>query len=352
MADIKLVLVDKDEKYLLALERKFIQELGDTCEIEVITDIHYLIHYFSTPRSIDILLIQERLYDARIERHDVGNIYLLTEEDNRGSQTESMNLERIYKYTSVKEIYNRVINSSPKRVKNIHKSSESTKIITIYSSVGGMGKTTVAMGLSSALHKCVKKVLYVGTDNLQTFGYYIGSNACLKGNIENQMVARYEDIYPTIRPMIENIPFAVVPPFSRALSAIGIKMSHYLHLIEAIKQSREYDFIVVDTATDFTEDTTQLMSISDHVILLTGQNTSAAYKTDLLLTNIDCSNTNRFLFVCNQYQTNAENMLITEHFINRIRIGEYIPFNDNLLAMTNEELGNMQSFQKLALRFL
>ena len=107
---LSIVLCDEDERYLVPLELKFTEEFGEKAEIIVITDKEYLKSFFSTPQNIDVLIINEDLYDEEYEKQDISNVFLLSEVDN-SMQTENMILKRIYKYTSVKQIYNDVVNN-------------------------------------------------------------------------------------------------------------------------------------------------------------------------------------------------------------------------------------------------
>lgn len=80
MSKLSIVLVDTDERYLIPLELKFIEELGNQADIMVITELKYLEEYFSSPRHIDVLLINEKLYSKDIEKHNIANTFLLLEQ--------------------------------------------------------------------------------------------------------------------------------------------------------------------------------------------------------------------------------------------------------------------------------
>ena len=63
--------------------------------------------------------------------------------------------------------------------------------------------------------------------------------------------------------------------------------------------------------------------------------------------NIDCSDRNKFIFICNKYNENKVNYLIKNPDINNIAISEYIPyFNEEIISM--EALANNKHFKKLA----
>ena len=89
---LSIVLCDEDERYLVPLELKFTEEFGEKAEIIVITDKEYLKSFFSTPQNIDVLIINEDLYDEEYEKQDISNVFLLSEVDN-SMQTENMILK-------------------------------------------------------------------------------------------------------------------------------------------------------------------------------------------------------------------------------------------------------------------
>ena len=90
-----LVFIDLDEAYLTALERKFVEELGKFANISIITDMCYFSEYFSIPREIDILVVNEQLYDAQLSNHSIGITYILTENPVDNAKN---NNYRIHKY--------------------------------------------------------------------------------------------------------------------------------------------------------------------------------------------------------------------------------------------------------------
>ena len=94
-----LVFFDLDEAYLTALERIFVEELGKFANISIITDMCYFSEYFSIPREIDILVVNEQLYDAQLSNHSIGITYILTENPVDNAKNNKYNY--IYKNTSV-----------------------------------------------------------------------------------------------------------------------------------------------------------------------------------------------------------------------------------------------------------
>jgi cellulose biosynthesis protein BcsQ len=350
MSRLSIVLADTDETYLMPLELKFIEGFEDKADITVITETDYLQEYFSSPRHVDIFVINENLYTRVFEKHDIVNTFLLSEKYD-DSSTGDMSIDRIYKYTSVKEIYNQVVNSAASKSLKTMNEKQGTKIITVYSPIGGIGKTTVAAGLSAALARNYKKTFYVCTEPLQTFQFLLCEKQYEQSGFDKQLISQNDYIANNISAYLKNELFDYIPPFRQALSSLNIKMNNYLHLIEQVKAAGIYDFIVVDTSLDFTEEKSKLMGLSDHVILVAGQDGSDICKLESLLYNIDCSDKEKFIFVCNKYRKDKKNMLVDDKLINRCQISEYISYSEDFGSLSLDQLSGNPSFQKIAFLF-
>jgi cellulose biosynthesis protein BcsQ len=351
MANIKIIMADTDEKYLMPLERKFIDGLDDKVDLIVITDPNYLKIFFSTPQKIDILIINEELYDTELERHNIANIFILKEEETCVNNIGDLDTNQIYKYTSVKEIYNEIINKSSTKSVPLN-NIEETKVLMLYSPIGGIGKTSISVALCEAIAKYHKKVLFIGNDNLQTYGSVIEHMPDMESGVEKLMVEKSEYIYEVMKSKIIQRTFDILPPFHFSLPSLNVKGEDYINLLNCIKKTKDYDYIIVDGASDFTEDISRFMGYANHTIIIAGQDKNATHKLDCLLRNIDCSDTERFVFVCNKYRSNRENLLESDHFINQCGISEYIDYCPDNMDWDISYLLNNRSIQKLALMFI
>ena len=251
---LSIVLCDEDERYLVPLELKFTEEFGEKAEIIVITDKEYLKSFFSTPQNIDVLIINEDLYDEEYEKQDISNVFLLSEVDN-SMQTENMILKRIYKYTSVKQIYDAQarLNTS-----NVHQydsnkleasdivatspwANNETEFIMVYSPSGGSGNTLVSMGIAGALSKCNKRVLFISTEVLQGFNYYLSNNEYISNNFEKHLHNHSENIVEVLKGAIRKECFDYLLPFRQATNSYNIKLDDYRYLLESLRKSGDYD---------------------------------------------------------------------------------------------------------------
>lgn len=338
MAKINVLIVDADERYVGPLERKYTAELGDKASIGVITDVDYLSVLFSNPQTLDILLINENLYNVDIEKHNIGNVFILKEDEIEKEKINGHVL--IYKYTSVWEIYNTVYNNLSAELISKLSSREKTKVVSVYSPIGGSGKTTVAMMLAANLVAKSRKVLLIGTDNLQTFSYELSDQSKMRQGLEKEMMNDKVAIYDLVEPYLIKDIMEVFPPLSRAKIALNISSDFYLEIVKSIRDRNYYDYIIIDMATDFSDETIKLFGVSEQTLILTQQDKASAYKLERFLYNVDCSDSRRYVIICNQYKNEEENALISGGFDIKCRISEYINYNPRIKL-----LGFRENFQ-------
>ena len=321
MSDLLVVIADEDESYLMPLELKFVEELQDKAEIVVITTDDYLQSFFSKPKKIDILIINKSFYSHSFDKHDIENIFILVEE-------ESKEHNEIYKYTSVTDIYDYVVRNLKAGTMDLVEESKSSKCILIYSPVGGSGKTTLAMGISGIISNYKKKVLYISTESIQSFGHLIDSTDYLPRSFKRSLINKDFHIVDKMMNLVKIREFDYLPPINQATSIEGIGLNQYNYLINKLKELNIYDYIIIDSTSELDTEKSALMGIADKVVIVTNQNRMAVSKIDILLENIDCSDGNKFIFICNKYDKTKENYLMTNIMKNTCVVKQYIRYID------------------------
>ena len=163
----RIVIVDDDFSYIASIQAKFIYEFHDLVDIEIITDKDFFDQFFSRLQKMDVLIISQDFYKEEIARHEIGHIFRMMESPENDSG-KAGNVHEIYKYTSAKGIFLEITGVSNLNVP-IKEGGNDPKIILVTSAAGGVGKTTIALGLSSALSDMYKRVLYIEASRLQNF---------------------------------------------------------------------------------------------------------------------------------------------------------------------------------------
>lgn len=315
-----IVLADLDANYLVPLEEKLAGELYNQVSLEVITDKDYFDEYFSSSRKIDTLVISQSLFSQSLLKHNITDIFVLTEEteENRSSD----NVSYIFKYSSTKEIFSQVLKN--RRISNIQFKNKDTQVIVVTSAAGGAGKTTLSLALSLSLSKSYKRVLYLSTDYIQSFTYYTADKSRISNQVARAFTQMGNMLFETIRPHFRTEGFTYLPAFNSNILSLGFNNSIYLNLIKAAKEAKEYDYIIVDTDAHLDESKAELIQQADKVIITVLQDAFSALKTECLMNNLGCKNPDKFLFVCNKFHREYENEYIASNVGRNFLVSEYV----------------------------
>lgn len=299
----KILLADQDETYVTHLEKKFADELGDKADIHVVTDPVYLQQLFEKQQNFDIVLLNENLYMPDLTRHNIGTLFILFEEEEAAKAKPN----GLYKYVGMGELFAPILRlSGMESGKNARKE---TRIVLFYAPAGGVGQTTLSAGICAAAAKQFQRALFIGLDSLQTSGYFMPKLSVLPPAAEQSVQSKSPYVFDAIKPLIATGLYDMLPPFAHPLEPSGILLENILHLVKAIKESEEYDLVVLDAGRDFGTGMTKLMAAADRTVLLTAQDKYSVHKLKCLLNSIDCSDRQRFTLVCNRYNAQKENVL-------------------------------------------
>ena len=329
-----IVVVDTDDEYLSPLEYKLIEDWENSAEIEIITQLKYFNEFFSQPRNIYMLIINELLYNEKVQKQNCCHVFVLRENEyDPYARTTDKKIRSLYKYSSIKEIYAEIIKDVRVNMEQIP--VEQTRIYVVYSVCGGSGKTIGGLGISSALSDLGKRVLYVNTETYQDFNFYLEDKNYASTSFGYALATNDSDLLPRMLTEIGNEDFDFLRPFEKTPLSYQITEESYLNLVEKIKTLKKYDVIVLEVTRDLTKDKLRLMEQADKVINICMQSEDAAYKNEKLLTNINWKE-EQWVFICNKYKKNEENYLENQVSLGMYSVTEYIeeqeyPLNLNMI---------------------
>ena len=213
MARPRIIIADTDNNYIFPLQLRFVEEFFEQVDLEIITDADFFNEMFATPQKADILIVSEELYDYSLQKHNIGNIFLMTEQYEE-DQTDQLNLSRIFKYTSIKEIFNEITGKSSTTLKVDTSKKKEPQIVLVYSASGGVGKTTVALGMAACLTQNYKRVLYINASWLQTFQRMLENQVSISVNdVYAKLANPSENLYSEIKHVLRKELFTYLPPF-------------------------------------------------------------------------------------------------------------------------------------------
>lgn len=334
-----IVIADIDEQYIMTLESKIIKELDGQVELEVITNPSYFNQFFSTPKTAEVVVVTQDLYHSSLKKHNINHIFVLTDQIN-DDNTAELNIEPIYKYSAINEIYNQLIFQSREQLhKDVAEKMEPV-VIAFYSACGGTGKTTLSMALAKCLTERFHTVLYVNTESVQSFGHYLQDNTiCLPNDGYQSVRNDLNHVYSVLKPYIRQEGFSYIPPMTTSLDAVNLKPSLFVNLIQEAKKSHEYDYIIVDVEAGYNDTKMELLQCADKIMLVVTQDTITIQKYKFLNKNIDLSDRERCVYVCNKADDSVTDEM-EQWFSNiqmheRVEIMEQSDVSLDLISQTN-----------------
>ncbi len=352
MSRPRIIIADTDVNYIQSLQLKFIEEFFEKIDLEIITERKYFDELFSVPQKAEILVVSEDLYESSLQRHNISKVFLMVEQDENDG-TEELNVDKIFKYSSIKEIFNRIFAKAGKvlNIDNIGK--QKPQIITVTSACGGVGKTTIAMGLSSCLSKSYKKVLYLNTDFIQSFLHLLKDKTPIRGNqVYMELIKNEASIYHEVSHLIRKEIFDYLPPLKAAAISLGIKREVYLNIAELAKRAGDYDFIIVDTDSNFDEFKTKLLDKSDKVVVVLDKRENTIRSTLDLIENISDINQEKYSFICNCIKSEEEKDKVVREVSNQFQINEFIEKTNSYEEMSASDFANINGLKKATYIFM
>lgn len=345
-----IILADNDESYIATLEYKLLELLGNRVELEIITETAFFEYYFSTPKTAEIVAVSEGMYSDSLARHNINHLFILTNNISESS-TRDLSLDYVYKYGGIKELFNELLFKSKDIIFADEKENKVTKVLAFYSAIGGTGKTCLSMGFSACLARKHQKVLYINTESIQSFAYLLKQKMPMPSDGYRALKNSREYTYNNIKQYIRTEEFSYIPPFSGTLDAINLDFSFYTDLILSVKDSKEYDFIIVDIEAGYNSERNAILQLADKAIIVLLQDKLSQYKTEYLFQNIDFSEQDKYVFVCNKYSDDKENAYIAKEGTHKIKVHEYIGCLSNE-KRDIEEISSLKGIEKLVYLFV
>lgn len=344
----RIIIADTDRNYIFPLLYKFVIECFDKLDLEIVDNSDYFEILFAQPQSADVLIISEDLYDSSIHRHSIDHIFLMTEQLEE-EQTANLNVNQLFKYTSIKEIFNEITSKSEATFEKNQEEKKQPKIILVSSACGGVGKTTVAMGISTCLTKNYKRVLYLNASRIHSFQSMLEnpiaiSNSEVYANLENPSDKIYYEISHVLRKEL----FHYLPPLKASLLSLGLSYSIYQKIALSAKESNDFDMIVIDADSVFDEDCAELFNIADKVIIVVNQTRHAIESTNALLMNLNEIDDEKYIYICNDFDKKEDNALISSRIQMKFTVNDYVEHFLHYDDLRPEDFAKEKGIQKIS----
>ena len=343
MGKVKIVIADTNEEYLIPLEIKLIHELGNQMDLDIISEKEYYGEYFSTGRSLDIAIVGQELFSKEILKHNIKKIFVLAEE--KEEITEERNVFWLDRFTSVKEIYDKVAYESLGNLEEKRSRAKETQLIVVYSPSGGTGKTTLSLGLAAILADSYHKTLYLDAERVQTFQFRMSNKETLASSIGSEIEKNKTNLFAGLRQYLRKENFDYLPAFCTAMESLDIKYEFFAEYIESVKESHEYEYIVVDTDKTLDEGKLVLLEKADKVLLVQRPYMTDKFDMEFFQNNMNLSDQEKFLFICNQ----CDNLYSADYIANlKYPVNGTMELRNPNALITLEAIKRIEGINKIA----
>lgn len=291
MSKIHLIIADKDEAYVDSLSNYLINNHSNRFQINSFTKEEYLLEYISRNKGKDdILLLCSEWYTNSVLKDKVNTTIILS----GGMLTnEAIDCEVINKYQRGDKMVSSILNCfaevNPNRY-YISDKEKKTKVIAIYSPVGGVGKTSIAVGASIKSAEDGKNVFYLNLENIQSTPNFFDCTNCQSiSNIIYYIKEKKKNIALKIEGIRctdprYNIHYFAPPDSCVDLDEMSIDEIQYL--LNKLRLSREYDEIFIDMSSNLNEKNVSILNASDQIILVIDQGDLAIAKLNTFLNEL------------------------------------------------------------------
>lgn len=314
----QLIIIDIASGFLKHCEEDVIRRYSVNADVQVITDPGFVDAYFSMEQAPDLMLIDEASYGdgSQFAGHAISKIYLLVPEagmtkaypDNVTVLAEFLPKEEIFEKIDM-ALWSAEEPGSPRSEEKEPAAPKQTRVVAVYSPIGGCGKSLVCVALARKLKKLDQKVLLIGCDDTQSLSVYLPGENYASPELAEKLIHPDEDTYWTILQNIKTDVVSYLLPFEKSLGMMNVGLNEFDVLIDTLVEKQDFDFIVLDIGTCLRREMTQRLNKLRALVLLTEANVLANRKMQKLLKNGELLPKCQCMIVANEYQSDDTRIL-------------------------------------------
>jgi len=272
MSRITLIIADKDELYVESLVNFLMSNYSKKFQINSFTKTEFLYKYLSDgANKADILFADPDISLVEIPLNNVKTIIYMA--SGHGID-EIKGHKAINKYQNAENLVSGIIAAfSEDSDENALSGLEikKSKVISVYSPVGGIGKTSISMALALNLSASGHKVFYLNMENAPAIASFFKDNNennmstilfCIKGKSHNiQAKLEGTKCYDSSSGV-----YYFNPPDS-TFEIEEMQPEELKLFVSLLKSSGQYDFVFIDLSSSITKNNIALLEASDRIVL-------------------------------------------------------------------------------------
>ena len=291
MAKIRIALADTDELYLNKLADYFMEKANQFSACFFSAKESFAKYILDCQNSncndkADIIVFSEDFVDDTLLTADFTAKILFT--DNSFSNISGFDI--VNKYQKTELLVNALLLIYAEKTGHLEalkNSGKITKIIGVYSPVGGCGKTTIALMLAMLLADSEKRVFYLNYEIINSTAYFL--NTAPHGSLTDVLLSLKTKGANTGLRLLANVftdnrtKISFINPAESALEINELTLAEQIKLFQALVELYEFDYIVTDFDSGFPHFKQDLLQCCDFILMPTTLEKTSLSKISLLL---------------------------------------------------------------------
>lgn len=232
----------------------------------------------------------------------------------------------------------------------LNRNSQKGMVVCVYSAAGNIGKTTISLGISSLCAGSGLSVFYLNLERCQSTGLILEDNneysfsdviyyaKCSDGNFNSKVpsMTSFDNNY--------NIHYFKSP--NNSFEMDELTPDNIKTIINCLKESGQYDLIIVDMDSQFNSNAIEVFNISNEILYIINDTEICLHKTKIFLNDLNLfsqgSNTflaHKMLYVANKVYSRqallSETSFLNDYNPAGIKILSFLPLivSSNTISM-------------------
>lgn len=331
MSKINLIIFDEDINYIKALGEFFYKKYYKFFKVTIISKYEEFEKLVGSVQKMDILLVNESLKYKVESLKSIRSLITLTEH----KENQDIDSNILYKYQKGQYIFNFI----KRTYKLIDKSFDfgddydEARLISVFSPVGGSGKTSISISLASKLIYSGKKVLYINMEEISCMEIFFElkkkqkSMSDLFYNINKDDESIKEIISSIISKGNNGIWY--IKHHDSILDLTELSINDFSKAITYLKRHSGFDYIIADLGSLFNANYSTLMELSERVMVIMEQTNVSTVKNSVFLNSLE--SLDKVNLILNKYNKDKHIEITNE--ISKVTSGifQYIELDDELI---------------------
>ncbi len=277
-----VVLADSDGVYLKRLSDYFMEK-APQLELSIFTDLSMLKQYLQRGR-VDILAVDETFADQELAAQSTVAVKIVL-----STATDTVDgFETVKKYQKTESLLNDLLLKYAESTGSaeVIRGNSHTKITAFYSPAGGTGKSTLALGMATTCACAGLRTLYLNLEEIDSMDTVLAETPGTLSDLFLALKTKGMNVGIKLASSVRQEPSAGFYYVNgvESISEYGeMEGTDMVRLLETVKSQAEYDVMVLDLSSGFSERTVKILEQTDVIFVpVTAEETAAAKLNRLL----------------------------------------------------------------------